>query len=86
MQYIYLSFHVPVCKAVVDEVEGAIDRVSPNKKVEVGSFRLDGSGNLKQTLVCTRNNSSKFIFTAPIHKRRLYSCFDNKMCEYFIFS
>jgi TLR4 regulator and MIR-interacting MSAP len=57
MQFVYLSFYVPVCKAVVDEVEGAIDRVSPNKKVEVGSFRLDGSGNLKQTLVRSRNNS-----------------------------
>lgn len=40
-----------VCKALVDEVEIAVDKVDPHKKVDMGSFRLDGNGNVKQNLV-----------------------------------
>ncbi|XP_057375945.1 protein seele-like [Daphnia carinata] len=40
-----------VCKALVDEVEIAVDKVDPHKKVDMGSFRLDGQGNVKQNLV-----------------------------------
>lgn len=40
-----------VCRALIDEVEAEIDKVSPAKKVNVGSFRLDGDGNVKQVLV-----------------------------------
>ena len=44
-------FLFTVCKALVDEVEIAVDRVDPHKKVDMGSFRLDGKGNVKQNLV-----------------------------------
>lgn len=44
-------FFITVCKALVDEVEIAVDRVDPHKKVDMGSFRLDGKGNVKQNLV-----------------------------------
>ena len=44
-------FFFTVCKALVDEVEIAVDRVDPHKKVDMGSFRLDGKGNVKQNLV-----------------------------------
>jgi len=40
-----------VCRALVDEVEAEIDKISPSKKVNVGSFRLDGEGNVNQVLV-----------------------------------
>ena len=44
-------FLFSVCRALIDEVEAEIDKVSPAKKVNVGSFRLDGDGNVKQVLV-----------------------------------
>jgi len=34
-----------VCRSLVEEIEGMIYKVDPNKKVEVGSFRLSGDGN-----------------------------------------
>jgi len=40
-----------VCRSLVDEIEAAIDKVNPNKKVEVGSYRLDSNGNMKQAKV-----------------------------------
>lgn len=46
-----LYLFIPVCKAVVDEVEAEVEKVDPNKKIDVGSFRLDGNGNIKQNLV-----------------------------------
>lgn len=48
-----------VCKALVDEVEIAVDKVDPHKKVDMGSFRLDGKGNVKQNLVSQRPHTNK---------------------------
>ena len=33
-----------VCKAIVEELEAAINKVDPAKKVKVGTFRLNGDG------------------------------------------
>ena len=32
-------------------MEAEVEQVDPHKKVDVGSFRLDGNGNVKQNLV-----------------------------------
>lgn len=40
-----------VCRALVDEIELEIEKVNPKRKVNVGGFRLDGEGNLKQVQV-----------------------------------
>lgn len=40
-----------VCKAVVDEIENEVDKIDPHKKIDVGSFRLDGNGNVRQNMV-----------------------------------
>ena len=38
-----------VCKSLVEEIDGAINKIDPAKKVETGSHRLnrDGTKNLK---------------------------------------
>ena len=40
-----------VCKALVEEIEGAINKVDPAKKVETGTFRLNGDGSQSKKLV-----------------------------------
>jgi len=40
-----------VCKALVEEIEGAINKVDPAKKVEVGTFRLNGDGTQSRKLI-----------------------------------
>lgn len=40
-----------VCKAVVEELEAAINKVDPAKKVEVGTFRLNGDGTQSRKLI-----------------------------------
>ena len=40
-----------VCKAVVEELEAAINKVDPAKKVEVGKFRLNGDGTQSRKLI-----------------------------------
>ena len=40
-----------VCKALVEEVEAAINKIDPAKKVEVGSHRLNGDGTQSKRLV-----------------------------------
>lgn len=40
-----------VCKALVEEVEAAINKIDPAKKVEVGSHRLNGDGTQTKRLV-----------------------------------
>jgi len=40
-----------VCKSLVDEIEGAIHQVDPSKKVETGTFRLNGDGTQSRTLI-----------------------------------
>jgi len=36
-----------VCKAVVDEVEYSISQVDPNKKIQLGSYRIDPNGKTR---------------------------------------
>ena len=43
-----------VCKALVEEIEGAINKVDPAKKVETGTFRLNGDGTQSRKLVNNR--------------------------------
>ena len=40
-----------VCKSLVEEIEGAINKVDPAKKVESGSHRLNGDGTKNTKLV-----------------------------------
>ena len=40
-----------VCKAIVEELDAAINKVDPTKKVEVGTFRLNGDGTQSRKLV-----------------------------------
>ena len=40
-----------VCKALVEEIEAAINKIDPAKKVEVGSHRLNGDGTQTKKLV-----------------------------------
>jgi hypothetical protein len=40
-----------VCKSLVEELEAAVAKVDPRKKIETGSFRLDGAGAQTKTLV-----------------------------------
>jgi hypothetical protein len=40
-----------VCKSLVEELEAAIAKVDPKKKIETGTFRLDGAGSQTKTLV-----------------------------------
>lgn len=39
------DLYCAVCRAMVDEVNYAISKVDPKKKVQVGSFRVDSKGN-----------------------------------------
>jgi len=45
------SLNCLVCKALVEEMEGAINKVDPAKKVEVGTFRLNGDGTQSRKLI-----------------------------------
>jgi len=45
------SLNCLVCKAIVEEVEAAINKVDPSKKVEVGTFRLNGDGTQTRRLI-----------------------------------
>jgi len=40
-----------VCKAVVEELDALINKVDPAKKVEVGTFRLNGDGTQTRKLI-----------------------------------
>jgi len=40
-----------VCKSLVEEIEAAIFKVDPSKKVEVGTFRLNGDGTQSRTVI-----------------------------------
>jgi hypothetical protein len=44
-----------VCKSLVEELEAAIAKVDPKKKIETGTFRLDGAGSQTKTLVSETN-------------------------------
>jgi hypothetical protein len=44
-----------VCKSLVEELEAAIAKVDPKKKIETGTFRLDGAGSQTKTLVSKSN-------------------------------
>lgn len=40
-----------VCKSLVEEIEAAILKVDPAKKVETGTFRLNGDGSQSRTVI-----------------------------------
>ena len=40
-----------VCKSLVEEIEAAINKIDPAKKVEVGSHRINGDGTQSKKLV-----------------------------------
>ena len=40
-----------VCKSLVEEIDGAINKIDPAKKVETGSHRLNGDGTKSLKLV-----------------------------------
>ncbi len=42
-----------VCQSLVDEMLFAIARVDPHKKIDTGTFRLDGHGEQKRSVVRT---------------------------------
>ncbi len=44
-----------MCKSLVEELEAAIAKVDPKKKIETGTFRLDGAGSQTKTLVSETN-------------------------------
>ncbi|XP_041365110.1 protein canopy homolog 1-like [Gigantopelta aegis] len=45
------DLYCTVCRIVVDELAYAISQVSPDKKVQVGSFRIDPQGNQARYMV-----------------------------------
>jgi hypothetical protein len=47
----------------VEELEAAIAKVDPKKKIETGTFRLDGAGSQTKTLV-----SLNELFSALVAK------------------
>uniref|UniRef100_A0A3B4WZV5 DUF3456 domain-containing protein n=1 Tax=Seriola lalandi dorsalis TaxID=1841481 RepID=A0A3B4WZV5_SERLL len=46
---IHLCF--PACKAIVDELNYSISQVDPKKTINVGSFRLNPDGSMKDKKV-----------------------------------
>ena len=64
-----------VCRSLVDEIEAKINSVDPAKKVEVGTFRLNGDGTQNRKLV-KRNFFEKnaciykFVFRFPTPDHR----------------
>lgn len=40
-----------VCKSLVEEIEAAINKIDPAKKVEVGSHRINGDGTQSKKLI-----------------------------------
>ena len=81
-----------VCKALVDEIEAAVDAVDPARKIEVGSFRLDGNGNLKPKKVkrwreccsCSSDVIKPSPFQVPYANSQLHlSEVMDKVCEGF---
>ena len=50
-----------VCRSLVDEIEAKINSVDPAKKVEVGTFRLNGDGTQNRKLV-KRNFFEKNVY------------------------
>lgn len=42
---------VSVCQRIVEEIDREIDKIAPSKKVDVGSYRLDGQGEMKRSSV-----------------------------------
>lgn len=40
-----------MCQRIVEEIEREIEKVTPDKKVDVGSYRLDHQGEVKKSTV-----------------------------------
>uniref|UniRef100_A0A1B6K931 DUF3456 domain-containing protein n=2 Tax=Graphocephala atropunctata TaxID=36148 RepID=A0A1B6K931_9HEMI len=55
-----------VCQRVVEEIEKEIEKVDPDRKVDVGSYRLDSHGEVKKTSVELRR--SEVFLTDVIEK------------------
>ena len=51
-----------VCKALVEEIDGAINKVDPAKKVESGSQRLNGDGTKNTKLVSVKKILFEVIY------------------------
>lgn len=47
----YTCFMISVCQRIVEEIDREIDKIAPSKKVDVGSYRLDGQGEMKRSSV-----------------------------------
>eukprot|EP00092_Neocalanus_flemingeri_P005998 GFUD01006460.1.p1 GENE.GFUD01006460.1~~GFUD01006460.1.p1 ORF type:complete len:201 (-),score=51.33 GFUD01006460.1:649-1251(-) len=45
------SLNCLVCKALVEEMDAAVNKVDPTKKVEVGTFRINGDGTQSRKLI-----------------------------------
>jgi len=55
-----------VCKNIVEEIEKEIDKISPDKKVDIGGYRLDNHGERKKSSVELRR--SELFLTELIEK------------------
>lgn len=47
----HVYFMISVCQRIVEEIDREIDKIAPSKKVDVGSYRLDGQGMMKRSSV-----------------------------------
>ncbi|XP_014240188.1 protein seele [Cimex lectularius] len=63
-----------VCKRVVEEMEKAVDKVDPKKRVEVGTYRLDHKGDQSQRTVELRKSE--------VYLTELMEKICNKMDDY----
>lgn len=63
-----------VCRAVVDEMDKIIEKVNPNRKVEIGNYRLDSYGN---------NQLKKVPYArSELHLTEVMETVCNKMDDY----
>lgn len=73
-----------VCKATVDEMERAVKKVDPRKKVEVGGFRMNLDGDtVAKTVQLAKSETyltelmekiCTYIWRKPTIKQNLYNC------------
>jgi len=45
-----------VCQRIVEEIEKEVEKTSPDKKIDIGSYRLDGNGEMKKSSVELRRS------------------------------
>lgn len=56
-----LDLYSPACRAIVDELNYSISQVDPKKTINIGSFRLNPDGTMKDKKV-QYNPVPKMIF------------------------